>query len=290
MIHEMPQAAIIIPHYNDVVRLRRGLEALAPQIARHPVEVVVCDNGSTEDLEPLRRDFPQVAILHAPEKGAGPARNHGVAQTTAPWLFFIDADCVADDDWLDRAMERGGQPRMVGGRVRVFDETPPPRTGAQAFEAVFAFDFKTYIEKKGFSGAGNLLVTRAMFEDVGGFDAAKSEDYDWCMRAAKKGYPVIYAPEMIVWHPSRNDWDALASKWRRMTRESYHLTVDGPVDRLLWLGRAGIVALSWIPHLPKVAMARQLDPADRLKAAGTLMRLRMARMGWMLQALASGGR
>ena len=80
----MAEVAIIIPHYNDVARLERCLEALMPQVGAD-VEVVVADNASTADLGPVRARWPGVRIVTQPEKGAGPARNAGVAATDAPW-------------------------------------------------------------------------------------------------------------------------------------------------------------------------------------------------------------
>ena len=171
-----PQAAIIIPHYNDTARLRLCLSALAPQLAGRAVEVIVSDNGSTEDLGPLRADFPDTVFVHEAEKGAAPARNTGVRASTAPRLFFIDADCIPADDWLATALALSGEDRIIGGRVRVFDETPPPRSGAEAFETVFAFPQEFYVARKHFSVTANLLATRAMFDDVGGFDGGVVED------------------------------------------------------------------------------------------------------------------
>ena len=85
------------------------------------------------------------------EKGAAVARNRGVAETTAPRLFFIDADCIPAPDWLAVGREVAVRADLIGGRVDVFDETPAPRSGAEAFETVFAFNFRKYIEVQGFS-------------------------------------------------------------------------------------------------------------------------------------------
>ncbi|MFW5899467.1 MAG: glycosyltransferase family 2 protein, partial [Jiangellaceae bacterium] len=96
-----------------------------------------------------------------------------------------------------RALAGEGAPDAVGGRVEVFHEdegagpsTGPrtvPRTGAQAFEAVFAFENRAYVERKGFSVTANLVTRRAVFEDVGPFRPGLSEDLDWCARARARG-------------------------------------------------------------------------------------------------------
>ena len=126
-----------------------------------------------------------------PKKGAAAARNRGVAETTAPFLFFIDADCVAAPDWLTVARDVVLKADLTGGRVDVFDETPPPRSGAEAFEDVFGFNFKKYIEVQGFTGAGNLVTSRAVFDNVGPFRGGVSEDVDWSKRAVAMGHKLI---------------------------------------------------------------------------------------------------
>ena len=132
-----PQFAVIIPHYNDPVRLTRCLEALVPQVDEEG-EIIVVDNASTIDMSRVRDTFPAVRFLTQPQGGAGPARNMGVKATQAPWLMFIDADCVAAPDWVAVGRKIAAEGTVTGGRVDVFHETPPPKSGAEAFEEVFA--------------------------------------------------------------------------------------------------------------------------------------------------------
>ncbi|MDE3080112.1 MAG: glycosyltransferase family 2 protein, partial [Paracoccaceae bacterium] len=113
---QTPSAAVVIPHYNYTVRLRRCLDALmAGGLAG--VEVVVVDNGSTEPLGTLVADYPAVRFVIEPEKGAAPARNRGVAETVAPLLLFIDSDCVPAPDRVARARAVSGRADVIGGRV-----------------------------------------------------------------------------------------------------------------------------------------------------------------------------
>jgi GT2 family glycosyltransferase len=284
----MTDAAIIIPHYNDVDRLIRGLTALQPQLSGR-VETVIIDNASTVPLDQIRQLFPDIRLVVETRKGAANARNRGVEETSAPLLFFIDSDCLAAPDWVAAALTtltRTGAD-LVGGRVEIFDETPPPRTGAEAFETVFAFDFRTYIEKKGFSGSGNLVTRRDVFLATGPFIHGLSEDLDWCRRATAKGFRLAYDDTLRVGHPSRQDWPALKRKWRRLTEESFGVNGCGPAQRVKWAIKALAMPVSILAHLPKVLRHPALRTwQERGRAAATLTRLRFARMGWMLaQAL-----
>ena len=284
--------AIVIPHYDDTDRLRRCLVSLLDQPDENldRCEVIVVDNGSTQSLDRLRDDFPRVRFHDQPERGAGPARNLGVAVSTAPRIAFIDADCVAEPGWIARALEFSPpeDPELhrcvVGGFVGTFDETPPPRSGAEAFEAVFAFDFKTYIEKKGFTGAGNMLTSREMFELTGPFRAELSEDVEWSRRAVQKGARLIYDPLLRVSHPTRQNWDHLQRKWRRMTEESFLLWQDRGRGKGSWILR-GIAVLGSIPFaIPRILASADLASwGERTRAIATLIRLRTTRFYWALR-------
>lgn len=281
-----PDIAVIIPHYNDVARLEFCLSELMKNDISG-AEILVVDNNSPTPPDRLHGLFPDVQFLCQPEKGAGPARNLGVAHSSAPVLVFIDADCVPDHDWLTVARKVAPRADLIGGYVGVFDETPPPRSGAEAFEKVFAFDFKTYIEVKGFSGSGNLVTTRAVFDDVGPFRTAVSEDRDWSFRATAKGYRLIYEDGLRVRHPSRSDWAALHYKWHRLTCESFALlqvTKPGLSGRVGWAIKALAMPVSALAHLPKLLFSPKLDTFnERLRGIGTLFRLRLVRMIWMLR-------
>lgn len=270
------QAAIVIPHFNDQTRLTRCLDALLPQ-AEDRAEIVVVDNAS-----PSRPDLPDgVRLVIETERGAAAARNRGVSETSAPLLLFIDSDCVPAEDWVEAALAAAPRADLIGGSVSVFDETAPPRSGAEAFETVFAFDFKSYIEKKGFAGSGNLVTSREVFEAVGGFRPGLSEDLDWCHRATAAGYRLIYDAGLRVAHPTRQDWPALRRKWRRVTEESWGLHRRDMWGRLLWAARAVAMGPSILAHAPRVLRHRALSGGEKARALATLVRLRSQRAAWM---------
>lgn len=272
---------MVVPHYNDVERLERCLLALRPQVGEG-VEVVVVDNGSTQSLERVRTAWPGLRIVTEERKGAALARNRGVAETTAPRVFFLDCDCVPAPDWLETARAAASRADLVGGTITVFDETPGPRSGAEAFETVFAFDNRSYVEKKGFSVTANLLTRRAVFEAVGGFRAGLSEDLEWCRRATAAGFSIVHEDRLRVTHPTRGDWPSLRRKWRRTTEEGWGLEGRSPAARLRWTARALAMLPSVAAHAPRILRHPGLSPAERARALAILARLRFQRCAWML--------
>lgn len=282
-----PHYAVIIPHYNDVMRLERCLTALSAQID-DSVEIIVADNNSPADLDPIKAQFPHVRFVTQTEKGAGPARNLGVSETKAPWIFFIDADCVPAGDWIAVGKKIATEGHVIGGPVEVFHETPAPQSGAEAFETVFAFKMQAYLERDAFLGAGNLITSRAVFEGTGGFRPAVSEDKDWSQRAARKGYTLSFDTSFIVSHPSRQDWPALRHKWRRLTSEGFLLLEPGLKSRVMWAIRGIAMLPSILAHAPRVLREDKLTGQEKLRALGTLIKVRLFRMGWMLTQSLTG--
>lgn len=292
----MAAVAIIIPHVDDTVRLARCLAALMPQLGgdgETGTEVVVVDNGpeggSTNELAALATTFSGVRFIHEPARGAAHARNRGVAETKAPLLLFLDCDCVPAPDWLASARVAAEKGDLIGGRIDVFDETPGPRNGAQAFEAVFAFDNRGYVMRKGFSVTANLVTRRDIFVATGPFVQGLSEDLDWCHRATAKGYRLVYDDSVRVAHPSRGDWAALAGKWRRLTREGFAVNGQTPWPRIVWAARALAMPLSALVHAPRILTHPALrSHPERARALAVLVRLRFCRMGWMLRQSITG--
>ncbi|HEX9170938.1 MAG TPA: glycosyltransferase [Roseiarcus sp.] len=237
---------MIIPHCNDLANLQRCIGLLAAQtLPRREFEVVVADNNSRCGIEEVRRVCGSLAsVIPAPIQGAGPARNAAVEASRGRFLAFIDSDCRPAPTWLERGMAALSTGQIVGGRVDVDYEDPAHPTGVEAFEKVFAFNFKRYIEEVGFSGSGNMLVSREIFDSVGGFRNELAEDVDWGRRAVAAGYRFRYAPDVVVSHPARRTWPELVDKSRKSAREAFEATVERPGGRAVWFARSFAVLAS----------------------------------------------
>jgi glycosyltransferase involved in cell wall biosynthesis len=275
-----PTVSIIVPHYNDLARLDTCLVALGRQTyPRSALEVVVADNGSPAGEAAVRRVIDgRATLVTVSERGAGPARNGAVAQSTGDVLAFIDADCVADPDWVACGVEALVRADVVGGNVRVLVRDENSMSGPEAFERVFAFNFKDYIEKKKFTGAGNMFCRRETFAVVAGFGTGISEDVEWSRRAQSRGFSLVYEPNAVVGHPARETWGELVAKWRRINRETFALTCRQPGGWWLWLARTLATPLSILVHLPVIWTSPKLSsPNQRIGASITLVQIRLWR-------------
>ena len=278
------RVSIVVPHYDDLDRLDLCLAALERQtLPRDRFEIVVADNASPcGEAAVAARIAGRAALTICRERGAGPARNAGVAASRHPLLAFIDSDCMAEAGWLAAGLaalgEAGSGADLVGGRVDVSVRTPGARSGAEAFEQVFAFDNRHYVERLHFSVTANLFTRRDVFDHVGGFRAEVAEDLDWCRRAVAAGYRLGYAPDAAISHPARADWAELRQKWLRLQREAYAATRERRGGAWRWLARSWALPPSILLHAPRIMRAPGLaNGGERARALAMLARLRLWR-------------
>lgn len=274
------EISVIVPHYDDLARLDRCLDALSRQtVARARYEIVVADNMSPCGEWRVRAAIGKRArLVMAPKKGAGPARNAGVAAARGDVLAFTDADCVPEPGWLAAGLAGLVDREVVGGCMTVLCERSQPRSGAEAFETVFAFQNRRYVEEEGFSVTANLFCRRATFDATGPFGAGLSEDRDWCLRAGAMGFRIGYRADAVVGHPARADWPALLAKWRRLQAELFANARLRRGGRLRWLMASAAMPLSIAAHLPRLLLSPALSGGgERLRGCATLARLRLWR-------------
>ncbi|MDB5423136.1 MAG: hypothetical protein JWQ29_552 [Phenylobacterium sp.] len=286
-----PKISVIVPHFQDLDGLDRCLDALGRQTCpTRDFEIVVADNNSPAgEAAVAARIAGRARLVVVTEKGAGPARNGGVAASRGETLAFTDSDCVPEPGWLaDGAAALAGFD-LVGGRMRVLVDDEAHMTGPEAFEAVFAFDNETYVKRKGFTVTANLFCAHKVFDAVGGFRVGVSEDLEWGQRARAAGYRIGYAPGAVVGHPARRTWPDLQRKWQRLSAETFGLVVSAPGGRTRWLLRSFGLPLSAVAHTPKVLTSPALHTLrDRGRALAVLYRLRLWRFADALRLLAAG--
>lgn len=231
----MPQKSssdcdVIIVNCNAGPLLRGCVESLLA--CPLDVEIIVVDNASHDGSLDALSAWPQVRIIRNPANvGFAAACNIGVQAASAPFLLFLNPDCVVAPDALTTllaALQSGERVGMVGGLLVNPDGTeqaggrravPTPwRSFVRAFGLQrFAdrwpklfYDFYLHkqplpagpIEVEAISGAC-MLVKRAAMEDVGLWDEGyflHCEDLDWCMRFRQKGWTILFVPDARIHH------------------------------------------------------------------------------------------
>lgn len=154
-----PEFSVIITTYNRVLTLGRAIES-AIQQTFPAKDIIVVDDGSTDNTADLVKNFPNVRYCYQINQGVSSARNRGAEEATGNWLIFLDSD-----DELD-----------VGG-LNAFQEEIKLNCGIKIFQAGFEKVNKekrlTYLPKKGHylpTLSGSYVLEKTLFAEIGGFD------------------------------------------------------------------------------------------------------------------------
>jgi glycosyltransferase involved in cell wall biosynthesis len=215
--------SLIVPVYNDSVGIAATLQSALSQ-SYHDFEILVVDNGSTDDTRDVIRNYTQdhdhIHLLVEDEiQGSYAARNKGIQHADGDVLAFIDADETVDDDWLETALEAMNKQDAdyLGCNVEL---TLPEDTLVGRYNVRTGFPVEQYLETEHYAPTCALLVRREVFEDVGPFDARliSGGDREFGERVHDAGYEQGYAADATVYHPARTDFTSLAKKNFRVGR------------------------------------------------------------------------
>lgn len=281
--------SVVIPHLNQPEALARCLDSLAAG-RRRPDEVLVVDNGSAA-LPRAVCDRPGVRLLQEAEPGPGPARNRGIRAAAGDAVAFIDADCLADPDWLAAAEAALADPaaEILGGDVRIALRDPARLTALEAYESEYAYRMDRYIAREGFTGTGNLVVRRAVLAAVGPFGGLSvAEDRDWGQRATRAGHAIRFVPGMRVYHPARDSFAGIFAKWDRQIAHDYARARTLRHGRLRWAVKSLAMLPSPVAEIPRILASDRIEGTrNRLLALAALARVRWYR-AWRMARLLAG--
>lgn len=222
-MNERPAVSLIIPTRNRPRELRACLDRLMPQLPSDgSVGVMVCDDsdgGATAEM--LRRDYPQISRILGPRIGPGANRNAGAAVATAPWLIFLDDDCLPAAALLESYLEAM---RRVGDRREVVLAGATFRIGPH--EDSILWEAPHSPTGTGATPSCNFAIRREFFLEVGGFDERfriAFEDMEFFSRVRLMGAEVEFVGAAAIDHPSRRvpPPATLARRWEARVVSSY---------------------------------------------------------------------
>ena len=217
--------SVIIATYNRAAMLADCLGHLARQGFEPGDEIIVVDNGSTDETPRIIAEMQSrspIPIIRLEEPAAGKSRAiaRALPVATGDILAFTDDDVEVDASWLDAIRRAIADPdiALVGGPVAPRWERTPPRWLRRATEQYKRLtaplglaDYGTTCIELGPRTAlgGNLAIRRDVFARVGGFAAhlgkvrgtlLSGEDHDLCRRVQAAGLRTVYDPGIRVRH------------------------------------------------------------------------------------------
>lgn len=189
MIDSRYTCSLVMPTRNRCGVLAETLTRLAA-LPDRGFEVVVVDNGSTDDTVAVVRCYPGVRLIQLGENRAAAARNLGAEAARGNLLLMLDDDSWPEPGTIARAMALFTQRLDLGAaacRVRLVD--PPHRHDAGGVPGLI------------FNCGG--FVRREAFLEVGGYPADYeyyAEEYVLCCRLWQRGWRVEPRGDLPVWH------------------------------------------------------------------------------------------
>ncbi len=202
MSQDKPLISVIVPAYNAEKTIKGCIDSLLKQSYRM-YEVIVVDNNSTDDTRRILESFGEkIKTLKEVKKGSFAARNTGVKNSNGEVIAFVDADCIVENNWLDKLTE----PLLSGGEVAAYGgSVDAQETRWSRMEHVYEESIIDGFSEGGYIQMGdtkNLAIKRDVFLGIGGFDESYewSGDTDFGLRLAEAGHRIRRVRECRVKH------------------------------------------------------------------------------------------
>ncbi len=190
--------SVVIPTYNRASTLRRCLDSVYSQ-TQFPDEVIVVDDGSTDDSAGLIQEYPRVVYLSQSNQGVSAARNAGISVAKNEWIALLDSD----DEWLpeklpyqqallseSKLLVCHTEEIWIRNGVRVNQMAKHRKHGGDVFNDSL---------KLCAMSPSSIILHRSLLEEFDGFDPQfiVCEDYDlWLQIAAK--YQVAFVEKAMI--------------------------------------------------------------------------------------------
>ena len=271
--------SVVIPTYNRLDMLVRVLDALNAQTDAPPFEVIVINDGSTDDTDRVISQRGGITFRTQPNGGPGRARNHGVSLATGKFVVFIGDDTVpeprflaeharvhrdSNDDALTAALGYTGWPR--GERVTAFMD----------YINDYGLQFGYKLIKDGetvpfnFFYTSNISIAREVlaahpFDTT--FPSAAWEDIELAFRLDKLGLKIRYNA-------------------RAVTRHYHPMNVDSFARRQYTVGKSGAIFYQKHPELGHFLGVHELETRKPASEAQLSWLRRRARVGEKFRLLA----
>ena len=238
-----PAVSVVVPFRGDWIGADRLVAALRCLDIRDGDELIVADNtdGGNEDL--IAGHGIRV-VRAARERSAYHARNEAARLATADWILFMDADCRPAPNLLAAYFEESISDGCGAVAGQILGEPEQASFAARYARSRNLFDHADGLIRAngGGAAAGNLLVRREAFEQVGGFTEGirSGGDLDICRRLAAGGWRLDFRQGAVVHHRHRATLPSLLGAVARYGAGARWLNKRYPGSSPAWPLRDGL--------------------------------------------------
>lgn len=216
---EAVKISIIVPTFNGASRIGKCLDALLGQTPERDAEILVVNDGSTDDTAEVVKRYPGVHLIQQGNAGPAAARNRGAQEAGGEILLFTDDDCVPTPNWLDAMLAPFRDPEVVAAKG-VY-RTHQRQLAARFVQVEYEDKYRVMsrFSEIDFVDTYSAAFRRDRFLEMSGYDTsfpvACAEDVELSYRMSAHGWKMKFAPAAVVYHthPDRF-WSYLKKKYK----------------------------------------------------------------------------
>lgn len=254
--------SVIIPSYNSENTVRECLDSLQNQTYNGEYEIILVDSSQDSTLQIVSSEYKNINLIHLDNKtDPGTARNLGVKRAKGDLIAFIDSDCIAANDWLERIMlAHESSYGVIGGSVSRNNQEDD-LVGLAGYIA----EFREFLPELPGGEVEhlptcNLSFKKRIFNEYGLFrgEYYPQEDrvYNYYLR--KKGEKILFNPAIRVFHQHRSRLKEFLLHQKRIgditARVLKVIKIQGA-----FITRNPVLAILFMPFFPMVKFIRTVS-------------------------------
>lgn len=308
------QLSIIMVSYNTRDILRTALEKVYRQSQFQNFEVIVVDNASHDGSpDMVAAEFPQVKLIRHDQNGGFAAGNNlGIAIAQGEYILLLNSDAYVFDDSLVetvRFMEQHPETGIMGAQLVCEDGSPQPSarqfptpwqklrvlSGVESRHSSYEtyYDYYTAGEddhpeprEVGWVPGTYFMIRRDVIDEIGGLDERffmYFEEVDYCLRATKAGWKVVFNPTIPIIHLGGQSSLATKKEVSRTGKQLVDIRVNSEYDYyrkhsglMVMLLAAGIElgwkSMIWLKNLMQGSSQAQIKREESQLAMGLVWR------------------
>ncbi|HWO31055.1 MAG TPA: glycosyltransferase, partial [Candidatus Acidoferrum sp.] len=196
--------SIIIPTFNGASRIGNCLDALLNQRVGRDAEILVVNDGSTDNTADVVARYSGVRLITQSNAGPAAARNRGALEARGTIILFTDDDCVPKPEWLAAMTAPFSDPSVVGAKG--IYRTRQRSLAARFVQIEYEDKYRRMasLPQIDFIDTYSAGFRRDRFLEMNGYDTsfpvACAEDVELSYRMSTRGWTMKFVPAAIVYH------------------------------------------------------------------------------------------
>ena len=216
-VHQRVEVSIIIPVFNQLRFTQACLASLQEHQGTERFEVIVVDDCSTDGTAESVPPMPGVVYLrNETNSGFIASCNHGAEKARGEYLVFLNNDTLVKPGWLTALLDTFSEEPLAGivGSKLIYPDGRLQEAGGIIWRDASGWKYGkfddaakpqyNYLREVDYCSATALMIPKALFHSVGGFDSryapAYYEDTDLSFKVRRAGYKILYQPFSEVIH------------------------------------------------------------------------------------------